>query len=217
MRALAIGDASNRKFDGETLVEDITGGKFYRVLMKFIITLCGQPGAAPERQRELVMPMAQELVSAHARADGARFGVAQAIESTYHAVIGGAYQGGAAAGGRHVRVWLATAEREGDRYGESQNDGEGLAAAGYAMAELYEEDIISLSPRCVYVHDIYVAEFARRSGLARQLTDVCCDWGRAVGAESARLTTMSANTAAQKCFGQAGFTPCTTEMIRQLK
>jgi len=185
----------------------MTGDKFYRALMKFIITLCGQPGAATDRERELVMPMAQELVSAHVRGDGARFGVSQAIEPTYHALIAGAYRGGAAGGGRHVRVWLATGEQ----------DGEVGVAAGYAIAELCEEDIISLSPRCVYVHDVYVADFARRCGLARQLTDVCCDWGRALGAGSARLTTMTANAAAQKCFGQAGFVPCTTEMIRQLK
>jgi ribosomal protein S18 acetylase RimI-like enzyme len=59
--------------------------------------------------------------------------------------------------------------------------------------------------RRVYLHSLFVMPFARRMGLARQLTRLALDWGRGRGSTQARLEMAAPNRSARRLYESAGF------------
>ncbi len=68
-----------------------------------------------------------------------------------------------------------------------------------------------------FIHDIVVADSARRSGVARQLLEAARQWLAERGAPRVMLWTAAQNHAAISLFGQAGFRQTMIEMTLELE
>jgi GNAT superfamily N-acetyltransferase len=164
------------------------------------ITRTGQSGADIEHQLRTLLPMTRAIVAMHVRTDPARFAVAGEMDPVYEEAIRGTF---AAETGRQVRVWMA----------ELPTPEGGWLAAGYAMAELCEQDLLTLSPRCIYIHDVYIDPAHRSRGIGRALIAACREWAAQERISTLRLITMSGNGAARESFTRHGFRPSTVELV----
>lgn len=88
---------------------------------------------------------------------------------------------------------------------------------GYAYARLEPRDWNQLLDAHGALHDIFVAETARRRGVAGQLLARVADELRARGAPRIVLHTSVKNRGAQKLFEAAGFRKTMLEMTCELK
>jgi ribosomal protein S18 acetylase RimI-like enzyme len=104
------------------------------------------------------------------------------------------------------------------------DDGESLvlvaerddAIVGYAYARLEPRDWNNLLDACGALHDLYVAEPARRSGVARALALEVCARLKEKGAPRVVLHTASPNAGAHAFFKSLGFRQTMLEMTREL-
>lgn len=167
------------------------------------ITQTGQPGADIDQQLRAVLPMTRAIVAMHVQADPARFAVTGEMDPVYERAIRGTF---AAETGRQVRVSMA----------ELPTTGSGWLAVGYVMAELCEQDLLTLSPRCMYIHDVFVAPAHRSRGIGRALVSACREWAAKEQISTLRLITMSGNAAAQESFTRHGFRPATVELVKRV-
>lgn len=87
---------------------------------------------------------------------------------------------------------------------------------GYAYARLEPRDFNALLDAHGALHDILVAEDARRRGVAKQLLERACAELTALGAERVVLHTATQNRPAQRLFGSVGFRKTMLEMTREL-
>jgi ribosomal protein S18 acetylase RimI-like enzyme len=85
---------------------------------------------------------------------------------------------------------------------------------GYAYGTLEERDWNLLLDAHGAIHDVFVAESARRKGVARRLVEALIRELEALGAERIVLSTMVGNHAAQRLFEGLGFRPTLLEMTR---
>ena len=85
---------------------------------------------------------------------------------------------------------------------------------GYCYGALEERDWNLLLDRHGAIHDVYVAEPARRSGAGGQLLDAMIRELEALGAPRIVLGTMVNNERAQRLFRSRGFRPTMLEMTR---
>jgi ribosomal protein S18 acetylase RimI-like enzyme len=90
------------------------------------------------------------------------------------------------------------------------------AIIGYAYARLEGRDWNNLLDACGALHDVFVAESARRTGVARQLVGEVEARLRAKGAPRLVLHTASQNAAARRFFAALGFRETMAEMTREL-
>jgi ribosomal protein S18 acetylase RimI-like enzyme len=90
------------------------------------------------------------------------------------------------------------------------------AVLGYAYARLEPRDWNRLLDSCGFLHDLVVAETARRQGIAGALVDAVAAWMAEHGAPRLLLETAAANETAQKFFAKRGFRSTMIEMTREL-
>ena len=92
-------------------------------------------------------------------------------------------------------------------------DGEVL---GYAFASLVGMNWMELRGPCGYVHDVYVDERARRSGMGSRLMRAAIEWLRAHAAPRVVLQSAARNPGAQHLFESLGFRHTMIEMTLEL-
>ena len=90
------------------------------------------------------------------------------------------------------------------------------AVVGYAYARLEPRDWNALLDQHGALHDIFVADSARRQGIGKQLLQRVFSELGARGAERIVLHTAVQNRAAHKLFGAMGFRKTMLEMTREL-
>ena len=93
---------------------------------------------------------------------------------------------------------------------------EGGAILGYAYGRAQERDWNMLLDRHGALHDILVAEGARRRGVAEALLEGFFAQMKARGVPRVVLHTATQNVGAQALFAKAGFRPTMIEMTREL-
>jgi len=94
-------------------------------------------------------------------------------------------------------------------------DGDG-AIAGYVWAALEPLSWKELRGPAGFIHDLAVAEDARRRGVGTQLMQTAIDWLREQGAPRVILWTAAPNEAAQALFRRFGFRDTAVEMTKEL-
>lgn len=90
----------------------------------------------------------------------------------------------------------------------------GDTVAGYAYGTLEERDWNRLLDAHGAIHDVFVAESARRQRVGRRLLEAIITELESLGAERIVLSTMVGNEAAQQLFASVGFRPTMLEMTR---
>jgi ribosomal protein S18 acetylase RimI-like enzyme len=85
---------------------------------------------------------------------------------------------------------------------------------GYTYGTLEERDWNLLLEAHGAIHDLFVADEARRRGIGRLLLTAMISELEALGAPRIVLATMVGNHAAQRLFAEAGFRPAMLEMTR---
>jgi ribosomal protein S18 acetylase RimI-like enzyme len=89
--------------------------------------------------------------------------------------------------------------------------------AGYLYAAIEPRSWQELRERAGYVHDVFVDEGHRSTGLADALMNAAFDWMRTQGLPRVLLSTAFANERAQRVFDRLGFRRTMIEMTKELK
>jgi ribosomal protein S18 acetylase RimI-like enzyme len=92
---------------------------------------------------------------------------------------------------------------------------QGGEVIGYAYASLEPMSWKDLRAACGYLHDVYVHEPARRSGVGARLARAAFDWLEAQGAPRVVLMSAAGNEAALRLFERLGFRHTMIEMTRE--
>lgn len=137
--------------------------------------------------------LAAELVRFHHAVDPERFMLVDCVEEGYEAWFRREL------GREHARILVA----------DSAGD-----VVGYAYGTLEERDWNLLLDEHGAIHDVLVAERARRGGTGRRLVEAMIAELEALGAPRIVLSTMVQNQAAQRLFAACGFRPTLLEMTR---
>ena len=95
-------------------------------------------------------------------------------------------------------------------------EGEGGEVVGYTYATVEGLDWNMLLGPHAELHDIFVDEKTRGSGVGRELLAATLDGLRALGAPRVVLSTMWSNEAAQRLFEKLGFRKTRIEMTAEL-
>lgn len=156
-------------------------------------------GRAEDRDLPAAARLAAELVRQHHAVDPERFLLVAAIEPGYLAWFRGELER------RHAVILVAK------RAGEPSSLPELL---GYAYGTLEGRDWNLLLDEHGAIHDLFVAQEARRTGLGRALLQRLVAELEALGARRIVLSTMVSNTSAQRLFSAAGFRATMLEMTR---
>jgi ribosomal protein S18 acetylase RimI-like enzyme len=90
------------------------------------------------------------------------------------------------------------------------------AVAGYVFAALEPLSWKELRGPAGYIHDVAVAEGARRAGIATELMKAAIAWARQKGAPRVILGTAAQNVHAQTLFHRLGFRDTMIEMTLEL-
>jgi len=88
--------------------------------------------------------------------------------------------------------------------------------AGYVFAALEPLSWKELRGPAGFIHDVAVAEDARRAGVATQLLRAAIEWLREHGAPRVLLWTAAPNEPAQRLFRRLGFRDTAIEMTMEL-
>jgi ribosomal protein S18 acetylase RimI-like enzyme len=148
---------------------------------------------AEERDLAAVAPLAGELVRLHHATDPSRFFLPDRVEEGYARWLSREIA-------RTEAVVLVAAR--------------GFEIVGYAYGTLEGRDWNMLLDAHGAVHDIYVAEHARRGGVGRMLVRAAAEALEALGARRIVLSTMVGNEVAQRLFRACGFRSTMIEMTR---
>lgn len=97
---------------------------------------------------------------------------------------------------------------------EDEEHGE---VVGYAYASLEERNWAELRDACGRLHDVFIAERARRHGLARSMLNECQRRLAELGASLVVTTTAWQNQTSQALIRSLGFRPAVIEMVRDLE
>jgi ribosomal protein S18 acetylase RimI-like enzyme len=151
---------------------------------------------ATEADLAAMAALAARLVREHHAVDALRFMLPDEVERGYRRWFKHESQ--------NPNVVMFVAARE---------DGQ---VVGYTYARLEDKDWNALLDEHGALHDIYVDEAARRSGVGAALLTATLDALRALGAPRCVLHTMSGNLAAQRLFERAGFRRTMVEMTCEL-
>jgi len=140
-----------------------------------------------------VAALAGQLVRMHHASDPSRFFLPERVEEGYTWWLGKELERDEA------RVLLA--ERGG-------------TVVGYAYGTLEARDFNLLVDAHGVVHDLFVAESERRSGVGKALLGAMLGELEALGAPRVLLYTLVTNERAQRLFASSGFRPTLLEMTR---
>jgi ribosomal protein S18 acetylase RimI-like enzyme len=140
--------------------------------------------------------LAGALVRMHHAADPRRFLLVDGVEQGYARYFGSQL-------GNEDVVLLAAV-----------NDANG-AVVGYAYGALEDRDWNMLLDAHGALHDVFVAEEARRASVGERLVRDTCAHLEKKGAPRVLLSTMVSNTAAQRLFEKCGFRSTMIEMTKE--
>jgi GNAT superfamily N-acetyltransferase len=87
---------------------------------------------------------------------------------------------------------------------------------GYAYAAIEPLSWKELRDECGFVHDLLVADEARRSGVGEALLDRAIEWLREQGMPRVVLWTSPHNESARRLFERRDFRPTMIEMTREI-
>lgn len=151
----------------------------------------------PARDEDLpgAARLAAALTRLHHAWDDKRFFVVRGLEAGYQRFLGEEL--------RNPDARVLVAVRDG-------------AVLGYAYATLEPRNWSDLRDACGKLHDVYVDEAARGSGLAERLVREACAWLRARGAPRVVLMVADKNAAGQRLFARVGFRPTMHELTLEL-
>lgn len=141
----------------------------------------------------LAAALAGRLVRLHHEKDPARFFLPEQVEAGYAAWFG------REVARRDAVVLVGLREQ---------------TVVGYAYGAVEGRDWNLLLDRHGAIHDVFVTEAERRSGLGRRLIEVMITELEQLGAPRIVLSTMVDNTAAQALFRACGFRATMLEMTR---
>lgn len=161
--------------------------------------------AAARADMPQVARFAAELVRFHHALDPHRFMCFEPLEAGYERWLTGELGNPGAV--------IVVVEQHG---GVEQVGGAEPAIVGYAYGRLEPRDWNSLLDACGALHDIYVAEPARRLGAGPLLLEAVAARLRALGAPRLVLHTAVQNTTAQRLFERFGFRRTMIEMTLEL-
>ena len=145
--------------------------------------------------------MAAELMRFHHALDPARFFLTEHVEQGY-------------------RGWFAKELTNPNAIllvGEHSAPGEKTAIAGYAYGRIEDRDWNMLLDRHAALHDVFVQEVARGTGLSQALLASFVAICREAKVPRVVLHSASANTKAQAAFAKSGFRPSMVEMFLELE
>jgi ribosomal protein S18 acetylase RimI-like enzyme len=151
--------------------------------------------AAEARDLPAIADLAGKLVRQHFAFDAQRFMLIPNVEAGY---------------ARFFETQLASPET---LILAAELDG---AVIGYAYARLEPKDWNNLLDAHGALHDIFVAESARRQGVARRLVEAVRDRLKAKGAPRVVLHTASKNQSARAFFAALGFRETMIELTSEL-
>jgi ribosomal protein S18 acetylase RimI-like enzyme len=150
---------------------------------------------AKRSELSAVARMAAALVREHHRLDPQRFLLVEPVEVGY-------------------RDWLGKEiTRRGAVILVAEED---LEIVGYAYGTLESRNWNDLLDECGKLQDVYVAEGARRRGIARRLVEAMTIELKALGAPRIVLMSAEGNRAAQALFQSMGFRRTMIEMTREM-
>jgi ribosomal protein S18 acetylase RimI-like enzyme len=152
---------------------------------------------AEARHLPRVARLAGELVRLHHATDPARFLLVERVEEGY------AYWFSRELARPGAVILVAVRDHGGDE-----------EVLGYAYGTLEDRDWNMLLDAHGALHDVFVAEGARRSGVGRALVTAMVAALERAGAPRVVLSTMVTNEAAQRVFRACGFRPTMLEMTR---
>jgi ribosomal protein S18 acetylase RimI-like enzyme len=92
----------------------------------------------------------------------------------------------------------------------------GGTVVGYVYAGIEPMSWMELREEAGFIHDVYVAESARRSGTAAALVKAAMQWLAERGMPRVLLWTAPQNDAARRLFERLGFRHTMLEMTREL-
>jgi ribosomal protein S18 acetylase RimI-like enzyme len=142
-----------------------------------------------------IAALAAELVRQHHEFDAQRFMLIPNVAAGYARFFGGELS--------NPETLILAAERD-------------SSIVGYAYARLEPRDWNALLDACGALHDIYVAEAARRQGVARRLVEAVREALHAKGAPRLVLHTASKNQGARAFFAALGFRETMVELTAEL-
>jgi ribosomal protein S18 acetylase RimI-like enzyme len=151
---------------------------------------------AEERDLSEVARLAGELVRMHHATDPSRFFLPERVEEGYARWLSHELA-------RAQAIVLVAAK--------------GTNIVGYAYGTLESRDWNMLLDVHGALHDVFVADEARRAGVGQQLVDAMVQGLEALGAPRIVLSTMVGNEAAQRVFRACGFRATMLEMIRDAR
>jgi ribosomal protein S18 acetylase RimI-like enzyme len=151
--------------------------------------------AAETRDLVEIGKLAGQLVRQHYEFDPLRFMLIPNVEAGYARFFGGELS--------NPNTIILAAEREG-------------VIVGYAYARLEERDWNALLEAHGALHDIFVAEGARRQGVARHLVESVRERLQGKGAPRLVLHTASKNHSAREFFAALGFRETMIELTQEL-
>ena len=87
---------------------------------------------------------------------------------------------------------------------------------GYVYAAIEPLSWKDLRDECGFIHDLLVADVARRPGIGEALLDEAIEWLRERGMPRVVLGTAAQNETARRLFERRGFRPTMIEMTLEL-
>lgn len=142
-----------------------------------------------------ILGLTQKIYRFHARLDPARFGVRRGLRTIYRRWLIRLL--------RDRRAIVLVAERR-------------ARLVAYLVGSVEEEIPVYWQPECGWIHDLWVEPGSRRTGLARQMTQLALAHFRAQGQKQVRVQTWIGNKHAQRLFAATGFRDATLEMLVEL-
>ena len=88
--------------------------------------------------------------------------------------------------------------------------------AGFAYVQFDERNYAALLEKAAWLHDLYVAEYARKSGAGKGLIREAATAAKQLGAEKLMLSVAAENTFAKDIFERNGFEATMIEMMLNL-
>jgi RimJ/RimL family protein N-acetyltransferase len=143
---------------------------------------------------DAVSVLAAKLVRFHHELDPQRYLLAERVRDGYRWWLGEEIA-------KTNRVVLMVAAR-------------GTDIGGYALGRLEERDWMRLLDAHGELHDVWVEESLRGTGIAEQLVGACVEALEALGAPRIVLNTAWLNERGRHFFGKLGFRPTMLEMTR---
>ena len=145
-----------------------------------------------------VLPMVAKICALHETWDEAKYGFLPSPEQRYEGWLKRL-----ATSDRSVFLVASAPEQPGK-------------LAGFIVATVDKEIPIYRLKEYAFIHDLWVEEEYRRSGIARQMVMETIDRFKQMGVKQIRLDTAAVNESARRLFSGCGFRISTIEMLVEL-